>query len=357
MKKIAIIMGNISLSAGTERAVTNLANILVKYGEYEVTIFSCFSASNLSPCFELNKDVKVIHLDLKFSSKLKKVISYIKIIKKINSFIRTNSYDVLLGTTHAYNCLLCLVKNTVKKIACEHMSYNACPRFSRLLRRIAYKKLDAVVVLTKADSKNYKFIKSTKLHIIPNSLSFVCSKPSTLSNKRIIAVGRLTKQKGFDMLIDIAFLLKKRIPEWKIDIFGDGEDKVKLINKIDEKKLNGFVSIKSPTKNIKKELLESSVYVMTSRWEGLPMILLEAKACGLPIVSFDCPEGPADVIKNGEDGYLVSLQEIIEFTDKVTVLCNNSNLRRDMGKQSFTNSFEFSDLKVFEKWNSLFREL
>lgn len=356
-KNIAILIGDISRSAGTERAVTNLSNMLVKYGEYNVTILSCFSSENSNPYYELEDKVNIVHYNFSKDSLVNRFSSYINIIGKTNKIIKEKSIDILLGTTHALNCLMICMARKVKKVACEHMSYEACPLISKKIRKFCYPRLSAIVLLTNADAKHYNFVDKSKLFVIPNSLSFVADEPAKLENKRIIAVGRLTEQKGFDILMSIAQIIKDEIPDWHIDIFGDGEDKSKLLELISEKKLESFVTINPPTKNIKEELLSSSLFVMTSRWEGLPMILLEAKACGLPIVSFDCPEGPADVIRDCEDGFLIECGDINVLSEKIILLGKNLELRKQFGQMAKLSSNKYTASSIFIKWNDLFNSL
>ena len=356
-KNLAILIGDISRSAGTERSVTNLSNMLVKYGEYNVTILSCFSSENNNPYYELEDKVNIVHYNFSKDSLVNRFSSYINIIGKTNKIIKEKSIDILLGTTHAFNCLMICMSRKVKKVACEHMSYEACPLISKKIRKFCYPRLSAIVLLTNADAKHYKFIEQSKLFVIPNSLSFIADEPAKLENKRIIAVGRLTEQKGFDILMSIAQIIKDEIPDWHIDIFGDGEDKSKLLELISEKKLESFVTINPPTKNIKEELLSSSLFVMTSRWEGLPMILLEAKACGLPIVSFDCPEGPADVIRDCEDGFLIECGDISALSEKIILLGKNQELRKQFGMMAKQSSNKYTASSIFIKWNDLFNSL
>lgn len=357
MKNVGIIIGDITRSAGTERAVTNLSNLLIKYGSYNVTIISVNSKYGTKCYYQLDFKVQIEHLELKSLKLPKGIVSYFYLVKKCNSIIKTKKFDFILGTTHAINSLMIFLKGGVKKIACEHMNYNACPRFSSRIRKICYPKLDAVVLLTKADAAHYGFIRDKKIFVIPNSLSFTVERPAELDNKRIIAVGRLTKQKGFDLLIHAAVEIRKQLPDWKIDIFGDGEDKEKLLKMISDYGLSDYIFINNPTPNIQQELLKSSLCVITSRWEGFSMILIEAKACGLPVVSFDCPDGPAEIIENAQDGYLINRGDEIEFISKVVKICKNYKLRLKLGNKAKENSSNFSPSIIFNKWEYLFKSL
>lgn len=357
MINVGIIVGNITLGHGTERAVANLVNMLSSQGTYNITIISLYSHPCESCYFELTSSVHIEHLNLSNASILKRFVGYFEFIKKTQDILKKRNICLLLGTTHALNCLMIFFSRNIKKIGCEHMSYMASPKLSRFFRRICYKKLNAIVTLTNKDAEHYSFIEKSRLFVIPNSLSFFYKSPATLINKRIIAAGRLTEQKGFDMLIEAAQIIKRYTKGWSIDIFGEGEDEEKLIKLMHEKELTDFVSIKSPVKNIQLELLNSSIYVMSSRWEGLPMILLETKACGLPIVSFDCPEGPADIIDSGYDGYLVKLNDVEELANKIVLLCNDFDLRKKMGNMAYVNSQKFSSSEILKRWVELFTKM
>ncbi len=351
---VAILIDDISRSAGTERAVTNLANNLLKYSnDYKVTIISAFADYSVKPYYELNSKVLIENLNFKMCSLVKRGQLYKLIAKKLQEIIQLNQIDVIIGTTHALNFVIDKVDIKIKKIACEHMNYYSCPIYSRIVRYFVYKRFDKLVLLTEKDKERYNFIASEKKCVIPNSLSFENKILPELSEKRIIAVGRLTKQKGFDRLIHFSKELKKQLPDWHIDIFGDGEDKEKLLHLIEKNRVTDYVRINSPTKEIVKELLSSSIYVMTSRWEGLPMILIEAKICGLPIVSFDCPEGPADIIVNGKDGFLVKNKK--EFVDKVVYLSQDKQIRNVFSKNAICDVKKFESEKIFQKWDTLLK--
>lgn len=353
MKNIAILIGDISKSAGTERAVTNLSNILQNSGNYQVVIISQYSKVGNKCYYPLNSDVIIEHLEMTNNGLISRLKTSNVLLQKIKTLCNKYAVDVIIGTTHGYNIQLTKLKSSVKKIGCEHLNYKAAPFYSRLLRRIAYPKLDAVVCLTKKDSKKYSFVDKNKLFVIPNSLSFTVETPPKLENKRIIAIGRLTRQKGWDYLVSAAKKIKAAIPDWHIDIYGSGEEKQSLSMKMKNNHTDDFISIHAPTPNIKNEMLDSSIMVETSRWEGFPMVLVEGEACGLPLVGFNCPEGPDEIIKDGECGYLLSVGDIKNFAERVINIAKDINLRKQLGKRSFELAERFSPEKVGEKWFEL----
>ncbi len=357
MKNIAILIGDISCSAGTERAVTNLSNILQNSVNYQVIIISQYSKNGQKCYYSLNSSVKIEHLEMTNNGLLSRLKSSKIFLSKITDICIRYKIDVIIGTTHGYNIQLPKLKITVKKIGCEHLNYNASPWYSRILRKIAYPKLDAVVCLTKKDSEKYNFVDKNKVFVIPNSLSFSVKTPAILENKRIIAIGRLTKQKGWDYLVTAAKKIKEKIPDWHINIYGSGEEKESLFKQMKNNHTDDFITIHEPTPNIKDEMLSSSIMIETSRWEGLPMVLVEGEACGLPIVGFDCPEGPGDIINDGECGYLVSAGDIEKFAGCVVKIAKDSELRKQMGKRSFELSERFSPEMIGEKWFELIETL
>lgn len=350
--EIFILINDITRHAGTERAVCNLANILIK--KHTVTIISRDTNAG-NAFFPIDSKIQLIHLgaDICHASTLQKLKKYFCMYKKLRELAKENASAVFIATISSVNALITLLGKNIKTIGCEHFNYDAACLRQKVLRRIFYPRLDFVVCLTNEDAKRYTFIKNNRLFVIPNSLSFECDITSNCTAKRIIAVGRLTKQKGFDLLLDSAVLMKERIPDWHLDIFGDGEDKDALLEKIVRLKLQTFVSIKSPTKNIELEYIASSLFVMSSRWEGLPMVLLEAQHCGIPAVSFDCQTGPSEVIVHGETGFIVPLGDVTALAEKTIELALNEEMRISFGKKAKENSKRFSTEDIEKKWDEL----
>ena len=357
MNNIAIIITDITRRAGTERAVINLANIQINSGN-KVYIISTDSKEG-NPAFPYNKKINTFHLGLGISKYpgLRKISEYRKLYKYIIDLYKENIIDTIIGTYSSINCLIAVLPKEIKKIGCEHFNYGSASFLRRLIRRCLYTRLDATVLLTPSDINKYNFVKNNKLFVIPNSLSFPIRNYHTYENKQIIAIGRLTKQKGFDFLIKIASKVQSYIPDWNIKIIGDGEEKEMLNKMIEKFGLKDFINICPPTNDVIKEYLNSSIYVMTSRFEGLPMVLIEAQACGLPIISFDCPTGPSFIIKDNVSGYLVEPGKIDLFAKKLIDLANDNLLIKNFGNAALKNAKKYSPEEISKLWNSLFIQL
>lgn len=344
--KIYIILWEFKKSNGACRAVANLANLLAD--NFDVTIVCTDTLSGKS-YYPLNDKINIQHLGIPVAKNFfDKFRRKKELIVKLKDVVENNA--CVIGTNTTYNLILHKIRN-IKRIGCEHINYEALPFIYRLMRRFIYRKLDKVVLLTEVDRKKYKFLRNTC--VIPNSYSFKPKKINDYSKKNIIAIGRLTYQKGFDMLVDAAVLLKSKLPDWKVKIVGDGEDKEKLLDKIKENDVSDFISIIPPKIDVVDIYHSASIYVMSSRFEGLPMVLIEAQSCGLPIVSFDCPEGPSEIIHDNIDGYLVEKNNIQALVEKVIYLANDENLRKQFGQNAFIASERYSSDVVKSKWLEL----
>ncbi len=214
---------------------------------------------------------------------------------------------------------------------------------------------DRFVVLTEED-KGY-WGNFSNINVIPNANSFIPTKQSSLEYKRAIAVGRYDYQKGFDELIKIWRDVYLKNPEWRLDIFGHGPLKEDLQNLIDDLNLTEVIKLCEPVKNIEQEYLSSSILVMTSRYEGLPMTLLEAQACGLPMVAYACKCGPKDIIHDGINGYLIPERDSQLMTEKILKLIEDDDLRKKMGNINVELSDNFSEDKIMKHWVNLFEEI
>lgn len=222
----------------------------------------------------------------------------------------------------------------------------------RIVRRF-----DKFVVLTNEDMGYWG--KLPNICVIPNAAMFVADRYSDVSNKRVIAVGRLDYQKGFDRLIQAWEIVYKsgKYNDWRLDIFGQGEWKEMLQGMIDERGLNSSAFINKPTKNIGKEYAESAMLVMSSNYEGFPMVMIEAMACGLPVVAFDFKCGPKDIISNGENGLIIRNGDIEALAEGMMRLMEDTENRKRMSLNARKIVDTYSEKAVMDKWIGLFNNL
>ncbi|HBH09128.1 MAG TPA: glycosyltransferase family 4 protein, partial [Rikenellaceae bacterium] len=180
---------------------------------------------------------------------------------------------------------------------------------------------------------------------------------SPLTRKRCIAAGRLESQKNFRDLITAWKTVDGRHPDWTLSIYGNGRQKDALQSQIDSEGLKGKVILEGNTSDMRKEMLDSSCLVMSSRFEGFPMILLEALTTGLPIVSYDCPKGPSEIVTIGANGYLAKVGDTMTLAQGICSVISNEELRSRFGAESKRRSENFTLERIMVKWDSLFREI
>ena len=205
------------------------------------------------------------------------------------------------------------------------------------------RRFDRFVVLTREDAGYWGELDN--LRVIPNARTFTCDKPATTVDRQVIAVGRYTYQKGFDMLLDAWRSIDTT--GWRLRIAGAGDEMKDLPDNV----------VTGLSDDMRSEYLHSSILALSSRYEGLPMVLLEAQAAGLPIVSFRCKCGPADVVTDGEDGLLVDEGDVASFAAALKRLMDDDDLRRRMGAAAYRNSDRFDEEKIMKLWVNLFEGL
>ncbi|WP_267431554.1 MULTISPECIES: glycosyltransferase family 4 protein [unclassified Chryseobacterium] len=377
--KLLYLIPSLYAPGGMERILTNKINHLVGTGKYDVSIMTTDQMEKPNYFF-LDKRVNTIHLNLNFNmffnyNLIKKYLETKKLLKlynsKLKNFIIENKIDICISLGGKELEFLSSLDVNCKKICEIHFAKDIRKQFliarkNSLLnnfigtlrtKQLIYqtKKLDKLIVLTKKDKQDW--INTNKNVEQIYNFSFIETKSqSNFKNKKAIAIGRLDSQKGFDMLIDAWAEIKEYNKDWKLEIYGQGEWENKLKEKIAKKKVEN-IELKGSTNEIENKLLESSLYLCSSRYEGFPLVLLEAISCGLPIVSFDCPQGPAEIIENNISGILVEKENIEQFAEKLTDIIRNEDLRMMMGNNAKNKSQEFSKSKIMEEWENLFESL
>jgi len=373
MKIVYCILGTFN-SGGMERVLANKANYLSKLG-HQITIITTDQLGR-KPYFQLNERIDQIDLHINYTENnnqglMTKILDFPRKQRKhkasLEKVLQRIKPDITISLFDHDAAIISKIKDGSKKIAEIHFS-----RFKRIqygrgglwklvdrwrskqdLKTI--KQFDRFVVLTEED-KNYWGVLNNIL-VIPNANSFTPNSLAELNIKQVIAVGRYDFQKHFDSLIRIWERVDKQNPDWKLKIFGSGPLESELQQQINDAQLQHSVSLERPVKNIEKEYLNSSIIALTSRYEGLPMALLEAQACGLPMVAYTCKCGPKDIITEGENGFLIPEEHETLFAKRLLELMNSENRRREMGRKAFENSTNYSEDRVMEKWITLFNEL
>jgi len=222
-----------------------------------------------------------------------------------------------------------------------------------MLRQI--KKFDVLVTLTEQDKKKWQNIIRTVT--IPNVLTHFPTETAGLANKCLISVGRYDGQKGYDFLIRAWSMVVAKHSDWQMHVYGSGPLKNFLMKMIEEYGVASSFILNPPTLEIYDKYLEHSIYVMSSRFEGFGLVLIEAMSCGLPCISFDCPSGPSEIISDGEDGILVENGNIEKLSEAICRLIENEEERKQMGVKARKNSLRYSKDLIMGDWDALFKDL
>lgn len=373
MKIIYCLHGTYN-SGGMERIVISKANYLAKVG-HDVSIVTV-EQKGRKPFFEIHPKIILFDLHINYANDndrgfLWKIFSFLikKVIhrKRLTAYLKTNKADIVISTFGNEATFLPSIKDGSKKIAEIHFSRFFRIQFDRKgLWSLADKyrsrkdlklvnKYDKFVCLTYED-KEY-WASNSNLVVIPNFISHYPLKCASLKSHTVIAVGRLSYQKGYERLVDAWKIVVKYHPLWILKIFGSGEKRDYVNNCIIESNLEKVIEIHEPTSDIQREYLNSSIFVLSSRYEGLPMVLLEAMSCGLPVVSYDCKCGPKDIIKDGVDGFLVREGDIDDLARKIMLLIESEDLRKQMGTKAYQKSKLYSQETIMTKWEEVFESV
>lgn len=227
-------------------------------------------------------------------------------------------------------------------------------KFKLQLMTILAKRFDKLIVLTNQNASEWN---SKNLQVIPNPLSFYPNESSSLTNKKVIAVGKQSHQKGFDRLLRSWNIVHQKYPDWTLNVFGKKDSSLQLEALATELKIDQSVHFYEPEKDIVSKYLESSIYVLSSRFEGFGMVLIEAMACGVPCVSYDCPFGPSDIIQHNQDGIIVENENEIAFAEAILTLIEKEELRRSMGALAKENVKRFLPDAIMQQWDELFKSV
>ncbi len=245
-------------------------------------------------------------------------------------------------------------------VAQEHMNYLQRPADLREAVAKRAGRTDAMVVLTERDRQDYVSEAewpASKVHCIPNSMPWPLATSGPSGNQVVIAAGRLNRQKGFDRLIEAFAPVARAHPGWELRIYGQGKERAALQAMIDELQIGSQTRLMGWTDSLGDAMSEASVFAMTSRFEGLPLVGIEAMSRGLPMVSFDCPRGPRELVKDGTNGFLVPNGDIPAFTAALSQVIDDDELRASMSKAALRDAEVYEISSVGRRWKELIEGL
>ena len=374
--KIVLCTPAIYSAGGVERVVAIKANYFAEYLGYDVTIIvtegkgrGCF--------FPISDKVNIINYELHFEelwrlSFLEKVVAYLrkqKLFKKLlTADLKRISPDFTISTLRREINFLTGINDGSYKIGELHVNranYRNADGTNFVKKLFAHfwmsslvghlKQLDKMVVLT--DNALRDWPELNNIVKIPDALPFTIDSISDQNAKRIISIGRYAYDKGNDLLLKVWAIIEKKYPDWILDVYGYGnrEPYQKLLMElgIDNQRCH----LHGPISDVKKEYLSSSIFVLPSRFEGFGLVIIESMACGVPVVAFDCGNGPRSIITDGENGFLIPTFDIEAFAEKVMLLMKDRELRLRMGENAYRTAAKYDIDRIGLQWKQLFDKL
>ncbi|TMR08518.1 glycosyltransferase family 4 protein [Nonomuraea turkmeniaca] len=377
-QRIRILLLHAHGMGGTIRTVFNLASYLAR--EHDVEIVSILKEAE-EPFFPIDPRVTFRFLDDRLKPNpdpMRAVLSKVpsRLMPKdetayhrfnlwtdikLARFIRSLDSGVLMATRPGLNLAMAqLAPPGVITIGQEHVALRTQAEPIQELIKWRYRRLDALVTLTKADLRDYRETlpkKPRKLVRIPNAVPPMTGDVAKLDAKVAIALGRMTRIKGFHRLITAWETVAAAHPDWKLRIFGAGPQEDNLRQQVVDAGLEGKVELPGPTSDVGGELEKASVYVLSSRHEGFPMTILEAMAKGLAIVSFNSPHGPKEMITHEVDGLLVKPRTNANLAASILRVIEDEQLRRQLAEGAVETAHTYDVDVIGQKWDALLAEL
>ena len=377
--KIAYCVNSIRFLGGIQRVTVVKANALAEIPGNEVYILA--TDNKAGPVVqELSPKVHLIDLDINYYNRneqrsvltnmivgLAKGIPHKRALKRT---LRQINPDVVISVGMSEKYMLTSMRNRTWKIVREfHSEKNYRTKHARSLFKktiskcsdiyeFSYvdKRFDRIVVLTEED-KETNWVGWKNVSVMPNPVAFKCDVPSSLTEKSVISMGRLEHVKNFASLISAFWIVAQRYPDWTLKIYGDGSLKDSLQNQINESGLQNNVFLMGFSNDMERALRQSSIFAFSSLVEGFALVIVEAMECGLPVVSYQCPCGPKDIITDGKDGFLVPVNDEQMLADKICDLIENEDLRHQMAAAAREKALRYRDSNIAEQWMKLFEDI
>lgn len=376
--KIIYFHDAIARLGGVERVFVEKMNSLAdQYGQNIYLITTCQGDHPLA--FPLSSRVTHIDLSVRFHTKYQYPMPkrlYIgwkmdkELVVKLNRIVNEIDADIIITTSYYKADTICQLKCRAKKIIESHAPKEYIGNtdginrncISKIYRKWEYNKYfnavekqsDAIVTLTTGDAKSWN---SNHVVTIPNIVDLQNKTYSSLKNKTALFAGRFLYEKGLNRMLEAWKIVVGKKSDWTLRLVGDGAQKEALMNQCKELGIESTVVFEGATQNMAKAYCDSSLFLLTSRFEGFGLVLAEAMQCGVPCVSFDCPHGPADIIDNGKNGILVENGNIEAFADAVLKLIDDEELRARMGKAAIEKAKAYLPETIMPQWITLFNQL
>lgn len=377
-KHISLLCSRLDMPGGIERAIVNTVNLFAG-NKHPVTLIILDDIE--TSFYPIHPAVSIKQYPLLFGitekgNKLSRKIQFIRDIKKLKAILKKLKADTLIATEYpfAISAIMSGAKKYSNVYSWEHHHYDWLTKsfFWKFLYNNFYPKLDGIVCLNKTEAEH--FSQFAPVSIIPNFINAsleLRSFPSqnsetskggvlqssivtTSNTKTILSVGWLIHRKGIDFIMQAAKIIFIKHPDWKWKIIGEGERKKELLEFIKKEKLEDKLILQQPvSSNIDDEYCNASIFVLASRFEAFPMVLLEAMSFGVPCISFDCLSGPSDIITNNEDGILVEKENPSKLADAIIKLIDDESLRNEMSEKAFINIQRFSHEKIYQLWEKI----
>lgn len=372
--KIVYAINSIRGLGGIQKVTLLKANALADIPQNKVYIIVTDNWMNHPLIHELSAKITFINLQINYykddyKSKLHQIISNFKITKhylKLQKTISKINPDIIISVGQSEKYIVPLLHTSAVKIREVHFNSNyrnltyKSKITSKILNFIDFKIMSKgyskIILLTKEDKDTF-FPNNNKYTYIHNPVVLPKSNNNHIDSNYVIAVGRLSTQKDFISLIKAWNIVHKASPNWKLKIVGEGPERSKLEKEIKKLNLGDSILLTGYSNNVKKEMLESSIFVMTSIFEGFPLVLLEAMSYGLPIVTFDYQFGPKDIIKEGINGFLIENRSIENLSKKIILLIQNKQIRENMNYQALIQIKKFELSNIISQWMNLFNSL
>ena len=367
MMKLLYVLTEIKSKGGVPRIIFDKINYLVRY--YDIDVLHIGKPLD-QPFYEINDRVRFhcISMENDNSSFCHKVLNVCKLIPKYRAIIKSVRPDVIINAnTKILSWIIPFFDKKIPKIVELHQSFDGVCIFNAncfgenslkgkllmVLRHICYPKYNRVVVLTEKDKQQWGY---KNIDVIPNFTNISYKGTYPIASKTALSIGRLEHQKDFQLMVKAWKIVNQKHPDWHLNIFGEGSMKNELEKLIADCGLEQTVFLKGNTNDVIQEYSNSSFFVSSSRYEGLPLVLIEAQCCGLPCVGFDIT-GVSDMIKDNETGILVKERTPEQLALGICKLIENPNLRESMHQNTLLDSEQYTKEYVMSKWISLFEKV